>query len=169
LRRPIYKPTAAYGHFGRTGPGSPGSARTAPLLCAKPRLGFKRQRRRGSRRASIKRRISSTLARYIAVQLQQSESNNFAFEEHHCGYRGNEKGDVKDISLADAGKRKIEWAAQQMPVLESFASVCERAAAEGIARVSLLHVTSEPRTSRLLCAMARGSSAVRVESAFHAR
>jgi len=28
------------------------------------------------------------------------------------------KGDVKDISLADAGKRKIEWAAQQMPVLE---------------------------------------------------
>src|SRR6516225_226124 len=28
------------------------------------------------------------------------------------------KGDVKDISLADAGKRKIEWAAQQMPVLQ---------------------------------------------------
>jgi len=26
------------------------------------------------------------------------------------------KGDVKDIGLADAGKRKIEWAAQQMPV-----------------------------------------------------
>jgi S-adenosylmethionine synthetase len=25
LRRPIYRPTAAYGHFGRTGPGSPGS------------------------------------------------------------------------------------------------------------------------------------------------
>jgi S-adenosylhomocysteine hydrolase len=30
------------------------------------------------------------------------------------------KGDVKDIGLADAGKRKIEWAAQQMPVLESI-------------------------------------------------
>ena len=28
------------------------------------------------------------------------------------------KGDVKDIGLADAGKRKIEWAAQQMPVLQ---------------------------------------------------
>ena len=28
------------------------------------------------------------------------------------------KGDVKDIGLADAGKRKIEWAHQQMPVLE---------------------------------------------------
>jgi adenosylhomocysteinase len=30
------------------------------------------------------------------------------------------KGDVKDIGLADAGKRKIEWAGQQMPVLESI-------------------------------------------------
>ena len=30
------------------------------------------------------------------------------------------KGDVKDIRLADAGKRKIEWAAQQMPVLQSI-------------------------------------------------
>jgi S-adenosylhomocysteine hydrolase len=28
------------------------------------------------------------------------------------------KGDVKDIGLADAGKRKIEWAQQQMPVLQ---------------------------------------------------
>jgi S-adenosylhomocysteine hydrolase len=32
------------------------------------------------------------------------------------------KGDVKDIRLADAGKRKIECAAQQMPVLQSSAS-----------------------------------------------
>src|SRR6201981_2161668 len=30
------------------------------------------------------------------------------------------KGDVKDIGLADAGKRKIEWANQQMPVLQSI-------------------------------------------------
>ena len=29
-------------------------------------------------------------------------------------------GDVKDIKLADAGKRKIEWAGNQMPVLESI-------------------------------------------------
>ena len=27
-------------------------------------------------------------------------------------------GDVKDISLAEKGKRKIEWANQQMPVLQ---------------------------------------------------
>ena len=31
LRRPIYKPTAAYGHFGRTGPGLHGNARIAPM------------------------------------------------------------------------------------------------------------------------------------------
>ena len=30
------------------------------------------------------------------------------------------KGDVKDSGLADAGKRKIEWAAQQMPVMQSI-------------------------------------------------
>jgi len=30
------------------------------------------------------------------------------------------KGDMKDMGLADAGKRKIEWAAQQMPVLETI-------------------------------------------------
>jgi len=30
------------------------------------------------------------------------------------------KGDVKDMGLADAGKRKIEWAGQQMPVLETI-------------------------------------------------
>ena len=27
-------------------------------------------------------------------------------------------GDVKDMALAEAGKRKIEWANQQMPVLQ---------------------------------------------------
>ena len=36
LRRPVYKATAAYGHFGRGGPGLPGSARTARMRCAKP-------------------------------------------------------------------------------------------------------------------------------------
>jgi len=28
------------------------------------------------------------------------------------------KGDVKDLSLADQGKRKIEWANSHMPVLQ---------------------------------------------------
>ena len=30
------------------------------------------------------------------------------------------KGDVKDMALAEAGKRKIEWAQQQMPVLQQI-------------------------------------------------
>ena len=30
------------------------------------------------------------------------------------------KGDVKDMGLAEAGKRKIEWAGQQMPVLQQI-------------------------------------------------
>ena len=38
LRKPIYKATAAYGHFGRSGRGvSPGSAPTAPMRCARLR------------------------------------------------------------------------------------------------------------------------------------
>ena len=37
LRRPVYKATAAYGHFGRSGPMvSLGNVLTAPMLCAKP-------------------------------------------------------------------------------------------------------------------------------------
>jgi len=45
------------------------------------------------------------------------------------------KGDVKDISLADAGKRKIEWAQQQMPVLQIIPQAFHQGAtAEGSAR-----------------------------------
>jgi len=47
------------------------------------------------------------------------------------------KGDVKDIGLADAGKRKIEWAGQQMPVLESIRKRFEGTAAQGPARFRL--------------------------------
>jgi adenosylhomocysteinase len=54
------------------------------------------------------------------------------------------KGDVKDIGLADAGKRKIEWAHQQMPVLESIRKrfVKEKPLA-GLRVSACLHVTSE--------------------------
>ena len=43
LRRPIYKPTAAYGHFGRTGAGFTWSAQTAPMLCVRPRINCSRR------------------------------------------------------------------------------------------------------------------------------
>jgi len=54
------------------------------------------------------------------------------------------KGDVKDIGLADAGKRKIEWAAQQMPVLESIRKrFVKEQPLKGLRVSACLHVTSE--------------------------
>ncbi|HEY2459535.1 MAG TPA: adenosylhomocysteinase [Candidatus Acidoferrum sp.] len=69
------------------------------------------------------------------------------------------KGDVKDIGLADAGKRKIEWAGQQMPVLEA---IRKRFAAEkplaGLRASACLHVTSE--TANLMIALRDGGADV---------
>jgi adenosylhomocysteinase len=52
--------------------------------------------------------------------------------------------DVADLSLADAGSRRIEWAAREMPVL---ASIRERVAVEkpftGLRIGACLHVTTE--------------------------
>src|ERR1700751_5596587 len=65
------------------------------------------------------------------------------------------KGDVKDIGLADAGKRKIEWAAQQMPVLESIRKRFIKDQPLKDPRVSAcLHVTSE--TANLMIALRDG-------------
>ncbi len=53
-------------------------------------------------------------------------------------------GDVKDLALAELGKRKIEWANQQMPVLQSIRKqfIKEQPLA-GIRITACLHVTSE--------------------------
>src|SRR5579862_7497625 len=54
------------------------------------------------------------------------------------------KGDVKDIALADAGKRKIEWANQQMPVLASIRKrFIKEQPLKGVRVSACLHVTSE--------------------------
>src|SRR5262245_35647022 len=54
------------------------------------------------------------------------------------------KGDVKDIGLADAGKRKIEWAAQQMPVLQQIRKrFIKEQPLKGLRVSACLHVTSE--------------------------
>src|SRR6267154_2748283 len=67
------------------------------------------------------------------------------------------KGDVKDLGLADAGKRKIEWAGQQMPVLET---IRERFVKEqplnGLRVSACLHVTSE--TANLMIALRDGGA-----------
>src|SRR3982074_3293199 len=69
------------------------------------------------------------------------------------------KGDVKDISLADAGKRKIEWAAQQMPVLEIIRKrFAKEQPLKGLRASACLHVTSE--TANLAIALRDGGADV---------
>src|ERR1700726_1426790 len=69
------------------------------------------------------------------------------------------KGDVKDISLADAGKRKIEWAAQQMPVLEIIRKRFVREQPlKGLRASACLHVTSE--TANLAITLRDGGAEV---------
>jgi adenosylhomocysteinase len=57
---------------------------------------------------------------------------------------GLKKGDVRDLSLAAQGKRKIEWAAAQMPVLEIIRRrFAKEQPLKGIRVSACLHVTSE--------------------------
>jgi adenosylhomocysteinase len=68
--------------------------------------------------------------------------------------------DVRDLSLADQGKLRIEWAGSQMPVLDA---IRERFAKErplaGINLSACLHVTSE--TANLALTLAAGGANVR--------
>ena len=67
------------------------------------------------------------------------------------------KGDVKDISLADAGKRKIEWAQQQMPVLQIIRKrFIKEQPLKGLRVSACLHVTSE--TANLMIALRDGGA-----------
>jgi len=51
---------------------------------------------------------------------------------------------VKDIALAEKGKRKIEWANQQMPVLQSIRKqFIKEQPLKGVRIAACLHVTSE--------------------------
>jgi adenosylhomocysteinase len=53
-------------------------------------------------------------------------------------------GDVKDIALAEKGKRKIEWANQQMPVLQLIRKqFIKDQPLKGMRMSACLHVTSE--------------------------
>jgi adenosylhomocysteinase len=67
------------------------------------------------------------------------------------------KGDVKDMGLADAGKRKIEWALQQMPVLQSIRKrFIKEQPLKGLRISACLHVTSE--TANLMIALRDGGA-----------
>ena len=69
------------------------------------------------------------------------------------------KGDVKDLSLAHAGVRRIEWAAREMPVVNQ---IRERFAKEkplnGLRVAACLHVTSE--TANLMLALRDGGAEI---------
>ena len=53
-------------------------------------------------------------------------------------------GDVKDIALADKGKRRIEWANQHMPVLQLIRKqFIKEKPLKGVRMSACLHVTSE--------------------------
>jgi adenosylhomocysteinase len=67
------------------------------------------------------------------------------------------KGDVKDITLADQGKRKIEWANQHMPVLQLIRKrFIKEQPLKGIRMAACLHVTTE--TANLAIALRDGGA-----------
>jgi adenosylhomocysteinase len=67
------------------------------------------------------------------------------------------KGDVKDLGLADAGKRKIDWAAQQMPVLQLIRKrFIKEQPLKGLRVSACLHVTSE--TANLMITLRDGGA-----------
>ena len=69
------------------------------------------------------------------------------------------KHDVKDLSLAPAGKRRIVWADRQMPVLASIRARFEKERPlEGIRVSACLHITSE--TANLAITLKTGGADV---------
>ncbi len=67
--------------------------------------------------------------------------------------------DIKDIKLAEEGKLKIEWASQQMQVLETIKKrFAKEKPLKGLTVAACLHITSE--TANLLIALQAGGANV---------
>ncbi|MGH7245733.1 MAG: adenosylhomocysteinase, partial [Candidatus Levyibacteriota bacterium] len=67
--------------------------------------------------------------------------------------------DIKDISLAEKGKLKIEWAWQQMPVLQILNKrFAKDKPFKGLTISACLHITSE--TANLLITLKNGGAQV---------
>ncbi len=70
-----------------------------------------------------------------------------------------EKYDVKNLDLAEGGRRRIDWAEREMPVLRSIRERFERERPfEGIRMSACLHVTTE--TANLMRALHAGGADV---------
>jgi adenosylhomocysteinase len=73
--------------------------------------------------------------------------------------QGEIRGDVKDLALAERGKRKIEWANQQMPVLQLIRKrFIKEQPLKGVRIAACLHVTSE--TANLAITLRNGGAEV---------
>ena len=67
--------------------------------------------------------------------------------------------DIKDLALADLGKRRIEWAFQSMPVLQTIRKqFIKTQPLAGIRVAACLHVTSE--TANLMITLRDGGADV---------
>jgi len=68
-------------------------------------------------------------------------------------------GDVKDLSLADVGRRRIEWAAQSMPVLAAIRKqFIKTQPLAGMRVAACLHVTTE--TANLMITLRDGGASI---------
>jgi hypothetical protein len=135
LRRPIYRNTAAFGHFGRTEEALPGKPPTRWKRCAK--------KRRGACRGPLSEPPFVHFKRGVMPTETQTQVA--------C--------DIKDISLADLGKRRTEWAFQSMPVLQTIRKqFIKTQPLAGMRVAACLHVTSE--TANLMITLRDGGAAV---------
>ena len=69
--------------------------------------------------------------------------------------------DVKDLSLAESGRRRIDWAARQMPVVTAIGDeFLQRRPLQHVQIAACLHVTTE--TACLISALKAGGASVRL-------
>jgi adenosylhomocysteinase len=112
------------------------------MPCAKPRAFLQRQSSKSARAADVFPRRGSAGNSAGAFQVGIAHKNQL--RSTSVATAEMKKGDVKDINLAAQGKRKIEWAATQMPVLAAIRKrFIKEQPLKGIRISACLHVTSE--------------------------
>ena len=159
LKRPIYQPTAAYGHFGRTRTTdcSRGSALTWPRPCATHSASTAAADR--DRSASPNKTTQNTFKESEFENTMATSARKLkALPKSRTNGNGRDF-DVHDLGLAEAGRKRIEWADKQMPVLRRLR---ERFAKEqplkGQRMGACLHITCE--TANLLRTLKAGGAEV---------
>ena len=153
MRRPIYCKTAAYGHFGRNDPDFTWEAtdKAAALAsdaglrepaarpaskCFEPRKDAKVHE--GIRDCDFLRVTSCPQWFYMHFRVQCSK------QEKYVDHTARKNCDVKNLELADMGKKRIDWANQSMKVLQIIRKeFIKNQPLKGIRISACLHVTAE--------------------------